>query len=89
MGEAVSIGPWLAFSLFIGAARSDADPAQLNTLRNHVIPAIRDLKRRDITPEETRRCLAVVLVRVQTIMGKDWQPQGEWMVAINSMLKEK
>ena len=83
------LGPWMAFTLFIGAARADANPDQIKSLRANVLPAIADLKRRDLTPEETRRVLVVVLTRVQTIMGHDWQPQGEWMVAINSMLERK
>ena len=81
-----TLAGWLAFTMYISAARADASAGQLFEMRRVITPAIEGLKRRDLTPEETRRLLAIVLTRVQTIMGKDWQPQGEWMVAINSIL---
>lgn len=84
------LGPWVAFTLYITAARYDANPSQLTALRSQVVPAIQDLKRRDVTAEEIRRLLAIVINRVQGIMGPQWRPTGEWMEAIDALLgKEK
>ena len=84
----MSIGGWFAFTLFINAARTDADPEQLKRLRSEVIPAIQGLKRRDLTNDEVKRLLAIVLFKVQGIMGPTWEPDAEHMAWINSLTEK-
>lgn len=80
------LGAWMAFIMYVGAARADASPPQLRRLRKEVVPTINKLKGRDAAPEDTKSTLIEILKQVQGIMGKEWKPQGEWMRAIDSLL---
>lgn len=76
----------MAFLLYVSAAKASASPKQIEQLRYRLNPKLDTLKRKDLTPEQVRWLLSSVLQTTQDIMGKDWQPAGEWLVAINAMI---
>lgn len=68
---------WLAFVMFIGAAKADATPEQAARLRDAVQPLIDDLRAGgDPTP---------ILAAVVEAMGPDWTPSEEWRVWIDGL----
>lgn len=82
----MSVGGWIAFTLFISAARYDADEAQQELLRAQVTPLLEDLKRSELSWRDVRQVTRIALERTQTIMGPRWVPKDEWMQAINAMI---
>lgn len=80
---------YLAFTLFIGAARADADFDQLARLRAEVMPVIERLAAPKLPVAEQRKLMYIVGTRLQDIMGKDWQPRDEWWSQIQALIGEK
>lgn len=74
------LGAHLAFVMFIGAARSDADEQQTSLLRERVLPLLDTFK----ADGNARPVLDAVL----EVMGPDWQPRGEWSDYIDSLLRK-
>lgn len=73
-----ALGRSVAFALFIGAARADADPGQVARLRAE-IPPLLETFRADGQPRP-------VLEHVIEIMGAEWRPSPEWRQWIDAML---
>jgi hypothetical protein len=71
---------WLAFLMFVGAAKADATPEQAARLKSAVQPMIADLR----AGGDPRPILAAVI----EAMGPEWTPSGEWRAWIDSLTKE-
>lgn len=68
----------LSLVLFVGAARADATPEQLEQLREHVLPLV-DAMRED---GDVRPLLNTVL----DVMGPNWNITGEWKQLLDRLL---
>ncbi|MBK6556125.1 MAG: hypothetical protein IPG16_02565 [Comamonadaceae bacterium] len=68
----------LAFLMFVGAARADANPEQRTRLRDEIKPML-DGFRETGNPEPTMR-------KVAEIMGEEWEPSGDWLEQIDLFL---
>jgi len=69
-------GP-LAFTLFIGAARADATPAQRQALQERLMPLLpRYRSEGDEGP---------IRAAVRDVMGVDWKPTGQWREWISKL----
>lgn len=68
----------MALVLFIGAARAEATPEQLEQLRERVKPAMHGRYKRTGDESEVRAIVA-------DIMGADWEPNAEWAVWIDRL----
>ena len=68
----------LAFLMFVGAARADANPEQRTRLRDEIKPML-DGFRETGNPEPTMR-------KVAEIMGEEWEPSGDWPEQIDLFL---
>ena len=71
-------GHHLAFLMFVGAARADANPEQRTRLRDEIKPML-DGFRETGNPEPTMR-------KVAEIMGEEWEPSGVWAEQIDLFL---
>lgn len=68
---------------FIGAANAGASEEQRERLRTEVLPLMKD---ESLTASEAYKAACE---KAQEIRGADWEPEGEWAVAINALLGEK
>lgn len=68
---------------WIGAANAAGSPEQRERLRTEVLPIMED---KSLAVSESYK---QSVLKTQEIMGKDWEPQGEWAAAINTLLTEK
>lgn len=74
MSEQNGLAGYLALTLFMGAARKDANPQQLERLRAEVIPMIKDF-RDGASPK-------AMLDKTVEIMGVDWKIPEDFHRAI-------
>jgi hypothetical protein len=82
----MSLGGWMAFILFVSAARADANAKQTEQMRRRVTPKLETLKRKDLTKEQVHWLISSTLQTTQDIMGDKWQPNREYLIAINAMI---
>lgn len=75
----MSLGGWLAFTLYVGAAVADGDTVQRQALHDRVRPQLQELK-------EDRAAAQRILATIGEIMGADWRPTGPWEQHISAML---
>jgi hypothetical protein len=73
--------PWLAFTLFIGAARADATVAQQEELTRVLTPLLVELRHTNNAEE--------IMRTVQRVMGPTWAPGDEWRTMISNLLTEE
>lgn len=79
---------WRAYTLLFGAAYSNASPAQREQMADKILPKNGELRQRDLSRTQVEWIVRSSINDLRDIMGKDWQPNEEWMSAINSMLGE-
>jgi hypothetical protein len=77
---------YLAFTLFFGAAWSDATPEQREALRAMTTPLLEEYKDESTSPARGRQLTAMILEETQRIMGDEWQPSGDWATQIGKLL---
>lgn len=67
----------IALTLFLGAARAEATPEQLDRLRELMPPALQSYRRNgDEGP---------VRAAVAAVLGAGWEPSGEWAMWLRSV----
>jgi hypothetical protein len=81
-----ALGGWVAFMLFEAAARRDANQEQAQRLREEIVPLLERLKVKGLVRGEVAKLIRIVMSRTQTIMGLDWTPDKEYLMAIHAML---
>lgn len=84
----MSIGGYLAFNLYIGAAFHDADEDQRYRMRQRLLPQVAQAREVRDNAEAWGVVAKSMLMVVHEVMGPSWAPQGEWMEAITSMIGE-
>lgn len=75
------LGGWLAFTLYVAAARAAATPVQLAALRDRVVPMFEQLR-------TSTQAVVPILDEVRHIMGAAWRPEGAWARAMHHCLQE-
>ena len=61
-----SLSSLLGITMYVGAARADATPEQLEELRSRLSPFIEN------------RVVEGIIDVVNEVMGPDWKPSGPW-----------
>lgn len=79
-----SLGGYMAFVLFMGAAFNDAFEWQRVAMRQQLSAHLEKMKSAD--PAEGKAAMAEALQTVQKIMGKDWSPTGDWGAQIEKLI---
>lgn len=73
----MSVAKTLGFTLYIGAARADATPEQVDRLKTGVMSEL-DLYRRTGDDRPIRK-------KILEIMGENWEPSGDWKRTIDAL----
>lgn len=83
----MSVAGYLALTLYVAAARNDANGDQRQLLRTMLPPMIQRM--RDYQNDDHNWPLAAksLLMRVHQIMGPQWRPKGEWDAYITTLLR--
>jgi hypothetical protein len=81
------VAPWLAFTLYFGAAWAEANAWQQKALKEKFEEHQGDIRSRD--PEVWRPATASFLKGVQKIMGSDWAPKGEWKQHLDQLMPKE
>jgi hypothetical protein len=79
-----TLGAWLSFTLYFGAAMHDASSAQREALRTAMSPVLQHLRSDD--PEVWKPAVRNAFGVIHQVMGAQWAPQGEWARQIDLLL---
>lgn len=84
----MSLGGYVAFTLWIGAAVHDATPDQRRLIQTQCRPLIERAREVSGNAEEWALVAKSIMMTVNHIMGPKWPgPQGEWLEQIERMVK--
>lgn len=72
-----TIGDALGLVLYVGAARADATPEQVEPLRAALSPVL-EVYRETGDEQPVRRA-------VVSVLGEQWEPSGEWKQRIDAL----
>lgn len=84
----MSLGGYLAFTLYLGAAMNDASGDQRRLLRTTMKPLLARMKEVQEDGREWGLVAQSVLINVHRIMGLEWRPNHEWSNQIKLLLQD-
>lgn len=85
----MSLGGYMAYTLYIGAAFADANGDQTRLLRTKLPPMLKRM--RELQGDDHNWPLAAksLLMRIQEVMGPKWRPSDPWMAQIKALLADQ
>lgn len=83
----MSLGGYLAFTLFIGAAFADSEPAKRQELRDALQPLIPEMRDKSTSLARWAQLAEMMLRETYRIMGDDWEMPADFKHQIKLLLR--
>lgn len=84
----MSLGGYLAFTLYMAAAMNDGSGDQKRLLHTDLKPLLERMKEVQEDGREWGLVAQSMLLKVDKIMGPEWQPTAEWRNQIHLLMKD-